>query len=230
MTRRLQRSLQLLAVAAIATTANGAAAEQRPVTWLVFVDDLHLDFPNSGRLRYVVQEVVKQLPADGEVMAMFSSLPSGVSIAPTTDRALLRAEAKKLVGSGLPLSDALANEAEGQRRSALAVSRLVELVGKVSGDTGAPSSRSRVAIIYVSNGYVTGTPPPLKMELSPPIFALDPRLLRDPGDPVRADWQDYWIKTRNSLREMAAASGGFVQEENESVDQVIARIGLTMRR
>lgn len=230
MTRRLQRSLQLLAVAAIATTANGAAAKQPAVTWLVFVDDLHLDFPNSGRLRHVVQQVVKQLPADGDVMAMFSSLPSGVSIAPTTDRAPLMAEAKKLVGSGLPLSDILANGAEGKRRSALALARLVELVGKVPGGKEDPSPRSRTAIIYVSNGYVTGTPPPLKMEFSPPIFALDPRLLRDPSDPVRANWQDYWTKTRDSLRAMAAASGGFVQEENESVDQVIVRIAQAMRR
>lgn len=229
MTGRLQRSLQLLALTAMAGTATPAAIAKQPdVTWLVFVDDLHLDFPNSGRLRHVVQSALKKLPADGEAVAMFSSLPSNVSIMPTTDRALLSAEAKRLVGSGLPMADVLENGVEGERRSALALSRLTELVGRVSSKDRSP--RHHIAIVYVSNGYVTGTPPPLKTDLSPPIFAIDPRLLRDPGDPGRAVSPDYWTRTRSSLREMAEASGGFLQGEEQSLDDTLARIIQVMRK
>lgn len=234
MTRRLQRSLQLLAVAAIATTANGAAAKQPApaVTWLVFVDDLHLDFRNTGRIRDLVRTVLKRLPAEGETIAMFSSGPSGVSVMPTTDRTLLDGEVKKLTGSGLRAAEVLASGPDGVRelqgRAALALSRLVELVGRVAGGTEGPPLRP--AIIYISNGYVTGAQPPLKMSLSPPIFALDPRPLMPGIDLDRPNEPDHSTATRNSLRTMAEASGGFLNEENESLDAVIARVAQVMRR
>jgi hypothetical protein len=229
MTGRLQRSLQLLALTAMAGTANAAATAKAPdVTWLVFVDDLHLDFRNTGRMRAVVLAALKQLPAEGEAVAMFSSGPSNVSVMPTVDRALLAGQAKRLTGSALKLEDA-PTQKEVQQRASVANSRLVEMVGKVAATSAAPALRP--AIVYISNGYVTGAPPPLKMKLSPPIFALDPRLVaRGPDDPDRANWPDLWIATRNSLRTMAEASGGFLQEEDESMDQAIARITQAVRR
>lgn len=240
MTRRLQLSLQLLALVAMTTTANAAAARQPAVTWLVFVDDLHLDFRNTGRLRAVVLAALKQLPAEGEGVAMFSSGPANLSVMPTADRALLVGEAKKLTGSALKPEDVLAGAPtrnEVRRRADIAGSRLVEMVGRVSAGPSASAAADkanpplRPAIIYISNGYVTGALPPLKMNLSPLIFALDPRLLaRGPDDPDRANWPDLWIATRNSLRAMAEASGGFLQEEDESVDEVIARITKALRR
>lgn len=203
-----------------------------PVTWLVFVDDLHLDFRNSGRLRAVVLAALKQLPAEGEAVAMFSSGPSKLSVMPTVDRPLLVGEAKKLVGSALKPDDILAGAPtrnEVRQRADVANSRLVEMVGKVSAAPVAPPLRP--AIVYISNGYVTGAPPPLKMNLSPPIFALDPRLLaRGPDDSDRANWPDLWIATRNSLRTMAEASGGFVQDEEQSLDDALARIVQVMRK
>jgi hypothetical protein len=231
MTRRLQRSLQLLAVAAIATSANGAAAKQPPVTWLVFVDDLHLDFRNTGRIRDVVRTVLRQLPAEGETIAMFSSGPSNISVMPTTDRSLLNGQTKMITGSSLKIADVLAYGPDGLRelqgRAAVALSRLVELVGRVTGGTEGPPLRP--AIIYVSNGYVTGAQPPLKMNLSPPIFALDPRPLMPGIDLDRPNAPDHVAAMRNSLRTMAEASGGFLNGENESLDAVIARIARVMR-
>jgi hypothetical protein len=232
MTGRLQRSLQLLALTAMATAAKPAAAQQTEVTWLVFVDDLHLDFRNTGRIRDVVRRVVKQLPAEDEAVGMFSTGPSDISVMPTLDRALLDGAAKRVTGSALKPEDILAGppaRKEVRDRADAAHSRLVEMVGRVAAATTEP--RLRPAIIYISNGSVAGAPPPLKMTLSSPIFALDPRpLVRGPGDPDRANWPDLWTATRNSLRTMAEASSGFLIEENESLEQVIARIAQVMRR
>jgi hypothetical protein len=230
MTPRLQRSLQLLALTAMATTARAAPVQEPvPVTWLVFVDDLHLDFRNTGRMRAVVLAALKQLPAEGEAVAMFSSGPANVSVMPTADRALLAGQAKRLTGSALKPADILAGAParnEVRQRADVAHTRLVEMVGKV-----AANPPSRAAVIYIGNGYVTGAPPPLKMKSSPPIFALDARLLaRKPDDPDRADWPDLWIATRNSLRAMAEASGGFSQDEGQSLDDALARITQAVRR
>lgn len=234
MTRRLQRSLQLLAVAAIATGANGAAAKQPAptVAWLVFVDDLHLDFRNTGRIRDLVRTVLKQLPQEGEAVAMFSSGPSNVSVMPTADRALLNDEVKKLTGSGLKTEDLQADPSrrEAAYRAGMARSRLLELIGKVANATADKTDApSRLPIIYISNGYTAGTSAPLKTDLAPPIFAIDPRLLMDRLDPDRVNRPEHFAETRNSLRVLAEASGGFLAEEGEPVNETIIRIARAMR-
>ena len=47
---------------------------------------------------------------------------------------------------------------------------------------------------------------------------------------VRTEWPDYWEATRDSLRALAQASGGFAQEENQSLTGAIELIGQIMRR
>jgi hypothetical protein len=200
--------------------------EPVPVTWLLFVDDLHLDFRNTGRIRDLVRRVVKQLPAEGEAVAMFSSGPSNVSMMPTTDRILLDGQVKRLTGSGLKADDlqASGSRREVQYRAGMARSRLLELIGRVGGEAR--------AIVYISNGYLTGASAPLKMEVSPPIFAIDPRPLMAGADlDQRTNWpDDYWTATRASLRAIAEASGGFAQDEGQSLDDALARITQVMRR
>jgi hypothetical protein len=198
--------------------ASASVATQQPVTWLIFVDDLHLDFRQTGRISDLVRKIAKTLPADGDLVAMYSCGPSGVSVAPTTERAVVEAEAKNVTGNGLKPEDILAGgRREVRYRTQVARSRLLELIAS------APFG-SRAVIIYVSNGYSTGTPAPLPDSAPPRIFAIDPRLIEGPSNLDRVTSPDYWAATRNSLREMAEASGGFAQEENESLDDALARI------
>jgi hypothetical protein len=207
-------------------TASAPAAAQ-PVTWLIFVDDLHLDFRNTGRIRDLVRKIAKTLPVDGDLVAMYSCGPSGLTIAPTTDRRVVDVEARKVTGNGLKAEDILAGGPAGARevryRAGVARSRLLELVATADGD-------GRAVLIYISNGYSTGTPAPLPGHPSPKIFAIDPRLITGDPDPDRVTRPDHWTATRNSMREMAEASGGFVQEENESLDDALARIIQVIRQ
>lgn len=207
--------------------AASTAVAQPPVTWLIFVDDLHLDFRNTGRIRDLVRKIAKTLPADGDLIAMYSCGPSGLSVAPTTERSLVDTAIRNVTGNGLKAEDILAGGPGGARevryRANVARARLLELVA--SADFG-----SRSVIIYVSNGYSIGTPAPLAGNPPPPIFAIDPRLIPGDSDSDRLTRPDYWTATRNSLREMAAASGGFLQEEDESLDDALERIIQVIRR
>lgn len=230
MTRRLQRSLQLLAVAAIATTANAAAAKQPAVTWLVFVDDLHLDFVNTGRIRTLVRTMLNELPTDGDTVAMRSCAGSGVSVLPTTDRARLYGETNKLTGGGLRPDDLKADAANGGREVRLRAAAAQACLREFIATAGDDDQDRRVAILYISNGYGSGVPPDLGATRSPTIFTLDARLFEGPSSLDAITWPDYWAATRNSLRLLAVPSGGFVLEENQSVSDALKRIGATMRQ
>jgi hypothetical protein len=212
----------VLAVTILA--ANESADIQQPVTWLIFVDDLHVDFRNTGRIRDLVRKMAKTLPAEGDLVAMYSSGPSGISVAPTSDRAVTDAESKRVIGNGLRAADMLgpASAREVRYRAAMARSRLLDLVATAEFGT-------RTAIIYVSNGSITGAPPPLPGNPPPQIFAIDPRLLES-SSLDRLLTPEYWTTTRAALRAMAETSGGFVQEEHQSLDDALQRIIQTVRQ
>lgn len=215
-------------LAAVLAEAGTAAAQPPAVTWLVFFDDLHLDFRNTGRLRDLVRTTLKQLPIDGDEIALFSSGPSNVSVKPTLDRMLVESEAKKLTGSALKPEDirAAGSDMEVQYRAGVAQTRVRELIA-----TAGDLTNRQIALIYISNGYASGTPPDLGGSLA--VFAIDPRLflgVEVGQDPIRTEWPDYWDATRNSLRALAQSSGGFAQEENQSLAAALELIGQIMRR
>src|SRR5438067_13627174 len=54
--------------------------------FLFFVDDLHLQFHNTGRVRELFQKINKELLHDGDMWGMVSSGPSSLSIQMTYDR------------------------------------------------------------------------------------------------------------------------------------------------
>ncbi len=228
MTRTLKLAAGVILLAVTVLAGRGVAIVQPAVTWLIFFDDLHLDFRNTGRLRTLVRTIVKELPFEGEAAAMFASGPSRVSVAPTTDRALLDTEVKKLTGNGLRPADILAapGDAELRYRAGVSQARVRELIAS-AGDT----SGRRTALVYISNGYSTGTPPPvIETGSSVTIFALDARLLAGDSDLDRITWPEHWIATRQSLRAIADPSGGFLPEEGQSLADALARIRQLMRQ
>src|SRR5438067_13482993 len=54
--------------------------------FLFFVDDQHLQFHNTGRVRELFQKINKELLHDGDMWGMVSSGPSSLSIQMTYDR------------------------------------------------------------------------------------------------------------------------------------------------
>jgi hypothetical protein len=91
----------LVAIACITPSRVGATAQDAGVTWLIFVDDLHLDFRNTGSIRKLLGSIASELIRDGDAFVLRSSGPSP-SIPFTTNRSLLDAAIGRVAGNGLP--------------------------------------------------------------------------------------------------------------------------------
>ena len=230
--KNVRRTLVVVVIAAATLTAAGTAGAQPTTRWLIIVDDLHLDFRNTGHLRTLLKTIVSGLIHDGDAFALDCTGPSSVSVAWTDDRSVIDRVSKEIAGNALKVSDMLAimrgltptNEVEF--RATLAVSRVNEIVAILD----------PAAVIYISNGYVEWSPSFADAlgRARMPVFALDPRLL--PGAIVdragvdAASWNAYWAATRNSLRALSEQSGGFALEEGQDLAATLARINELVRR
>jgi len=246
----VQRALMAVALAAATLMAGGLGAHVQPsARWLIIVDDLHVDFRNTGQLRTLLTMIGKELIRDGDQVALCSTSPKSVSVTWTYDRKAVDSVAKKIAGNGLRVSDILAirqdltasNEVD--YRATVALSRLNEIITAVAAGVD-----RRIGIIYISNGYVDPWPSLISVGTSVgtsagtrvggrtriPIFALAPRLLPDAIDDSKrvepAQWNAYWAATRNSLVALSESSGGFALAEGQDVAEMLAQISDLVRR
>src|SRR3954471_1051234 len=68
---------------------------------LFFVDDLHLDFANTPRIRQLFQKISKELLHEGDMFGVVSTGTSSIAQDLTYDRNRLDAAIKKMSGGGL---------------------------------------------------------------------------------------------------------------------------------
>jgi VWFA-related protein len=122
--------------------------------FLLFIDDLHLDFRNTGRIRELFKKISKTLIHEGDMFGIVSTGPSSLAIDMTYDRKRLDEALSKITGSGLMPSDIIGGPegAEGpsevRYRAHVAFSTAYEIVENL----GRVQNR-RKAVVYVSNGY-----------------------------------------------------------------------------
>ena len=122
--------------------------------FLIFVDDLHLDFRNTGRIRELFKKISKELIHDGDMFGIVSTGPSSISIDLTYDRKRLDQAINKITGSGLAPKDILdvpegaQGPPEVRYRAHVAFSTANDIIGNL-----AQVHNRRKAFIYVSNGY-----------------------------------------------------------------------------
>jgi VWFA-related protein len=122
--------------------------------FIVFVDDLHLDFRNTGRIRELFKKIGKTLIHDGDMFGIVSTGPSSISIDLTYDMKRFDEAVKKIAGNGLKPSDILdaPQGAEGNSeiryRAHTAFSTAYDILKKLE-----TVHNRRKAFIYVSNGY-----------------------------------------------------------------------------
>jgi len=74
-------------------------------TVLIFLDDLHIDFRNTPRLRTGIIQATERLLAAGRTIAMVSDGASSVAIRPTNERTTLLQAANRISGVGLKASE-----------------------------------------------------------------------------------------------------------------------------
>ena len=122
--------------------------------FLIIVDDLHLEFRNTGRIRDLFKKISKTLVHEGDMFSIVSTGPSSLAIDPTYDRKILDEAIKKITGNGLKPSDVIqgAEGADGpsevRYRAHVAFSTAFDMLSQME-----KISNRRKAVIWVSNGY-----------------------------------------------------------------------------
>lgn len=189
-TRTLFAGLALAAIiATIATIAAGPPlaafrAQTAPAVWLIVIDDLHIEFQSSGRLRTMLNAVVDALAVQGDYSSAVSTGPSTIAVDPALDRAPLLSRFKAASGSAMDWTSIernLGDEArptEAHYRAAVSLATAEESVMNLA-KVASPVK----AVIYVSDGYgIEPGPGPVTPEYR---TAAAPALVRATGDDVR---------------------------------------------
>jgi hypothetical protein len=119
------------------------------VTWLIFVDDLHIDFRDTGYLRNLLRSIATELIRDGESFIVRSSGPSTLSVALNSNRAVLDASISKATGNELSRGDCLGGETDDEirYRAQLAGTAAAEMLNRLPKNTS-----GSVALLYISDG------------------------------------------------------------------------------
>ena len=122
--------------------------------FVIFVDDLHLDFRNTGRIRDLFKKVATELIHEGDMFAVVSSGPASIEIPLTYDRRRLDEALKKVTGGGmrpqeiLDQPDGAQGPPELRYRAHTAMSTVYDLLKNLE-----QVQNRRKALIYISNGY-----------------------------------------------------------------------------
>jgi hypothetical protein len=175
--RRIEFASVLILIALAGAVRSGDAAAQapKPVTtasqstpadpppqnlWLIVVDDLHIDFRSSGRLRSLLQTICSDVIQDGDLAGSVSTGPSSIAIDLTSDRQRVGARLGQVNGASLRPTDMRASQADPKGpskgsyrtevwyRAAVSISTAYDTLDKF----GRQPAR-RKAVIYVSSGY-----------------------------------------------------------------------------
>jgi VWFA-related protein len=162
--------------------------------FLFFVDDLHLQFHNTGRVRELFKKISKELVHDGDMFGIVSSGPSSIAIDMTYDKSRLDEAISKIAGSELKPTDIIngPSGAEGpsevRYRAHVAFSTVNDLLNNLDS-----VHNRRKALVYVSDGY----------DFNP---FQDARLgLMDPSSPFA---QNEFARTQNQMANSDGSSSG----------------------
>jgi VWFA-related protein len=122
--------------------------------FLIFIDDLHLDFRLTPRTRDLMQRMLKNLIHDGDMFGIVSTGTSSISEQLTYDRQVLESAINRTAGSALRPEDLIKTvqgsqgPAELRYRAHVAFRTAYELMRNLE------SLRNRrKAVLYISSGY-----------------------------------------------------------------------------
>ncbi len=128
------------------------------VAWLLFVDDLHLDFVQTGRLRTMLGIAATTLRGDdGAPIGLHSSGPSGVVHGPSDDRSALDDATRRITGNGLRAGDILDGRVNVREFGQRAQTTLTALRAAIDGLAITPATHKH--IVFISNGFTIVGPP-----------------------------------------------------------------------
>jgi VWFA-related protein len=121
---------------------------------LFVVDDLHLDFRNTGRIRELFKKIQNTLLHDGDMWGMVSTGPSSIAIDMNYDKKRFEEAVKKIAGNGLKPNEIIEapqssqGPSEVRYRAHVAFSTAYDFVRNLE-----KVQNRRKVVVYVSNGY-----------------------------------------------------------------------------
>jgi VWFA-related protein len=122
--------------------------------FLLFVDDLHMDFRNTGRIRDLFKKISKDLIHQDDLFGIVSTGPSSLAIDMTYDHKRLDEAINKISGNGLK-PDEIIDTPDGSQgppeiryRAHVAFSTAYDVLKNLE-----QVHNRRKAFIYVSDGY-----------------------------------------------------------------------------
>ncbi|MFB3855063.1 MAG: VWA domain-containing protein [Vicinamibacterales bacterium] len=121
---------------------------------LLFVDDLHLDFRNTGRIRELFKTIKKELIHEGDMFGIVSTGPSSLAIDLTYDARRIDEAIKRISGGGLRPSEIIQGPesadgpSEVRYRAQVAFATASDIMRNLE-----QVRNRRKAVIFVSEGY-----------------------------------------------------------------------------
>src|SRR5262245_28342064 len=176
--------------------------------FLFFVDDLHMQFGNSGRVRDLFKRIQKNLVHEGDLFGIVSSGPSSISIDMTYDRKRFDDAINKIAGSGLKPSEIITRgtgsegPTELRYNAHVAFSTMAEAMDNLE-----KVHNRRKALVWVSEGY----------DFNP---FQDSRLgLRDPSSPFLQNQSNALTNNQDNGDGTSSNQGGndpLIQQQKQS--------------
>src|SRR5205814_716422 len=122
--------------------------------FLFFVDDLHMQFQNSGRVRELFKKIEKNLIHEGDLFGIVSSGPSSISQDMTYDRKRFDEAITKIAGSGLKPSEIIERGTGSEGPTELRYNAHVAFSTMEEALTNLEKVHNRrKALVWVSEGY-----------------------------------------------------------------------------
>lgn len=121
---------------------------------LFVVDDLHMEFRDTHRIRKVFRDMAKDLIHDGDLFGIVSTGTSSIAIDLTYDRTRMEEAANRITGGGLRPSEIIQQSAAGEtpqevmHRAHVAFSTIYDLLHNLE-----QTHNRRKAVVMISGGY-----------------------------------------------------------------------------
>ena len=167
--------------------------------FIIFVDDLHLDFRNTGRIRDLFKRIATELVHEGDMFSVVSTGPSSIEIQPTYDRRRLEEARNKITGGGLKPQEILdapegaEGPAELRYRAHVAFSTAYDMLKSLE-----TVHHRRKAFIYISNGYDFN---PFETSRNKAIQERYQRLSRGDDSENNSDVNPFMVSNTNKFAE-----------------------------
>jgi hypothetical protein len=207
------------------------------VNWLIFVDDLHVQFTTTGYLLRLVRAIATDLVRDGEAFIVAASGGNSVGVERTADRDRLSVFAKHVSGAALAPKDVIGvarMNREVQLREDMAVNAVFGILDAVHEEHG----RRRVLVV-ISNGWPSGSEGQTVQVMTSlakaqviPVITIDPQQFVPVKQPIAAvDPEVAALRATMtaSLRAVSERTGGLALLESRNITEVVRRARTVVR-